>query len=102
MPDILESPDFAVLNEAHHAAIEKAVADPDYKERLLLSSVLALWQEARAARVNCTEVCQKGIHNRLSRLERFRAWLIGLGAGAGGLSALVGAIYGALKVLGVV
>ena len=97
MPDTLEHPDFQALDELSKAEAARALADPEQYKRVLLTSVLALRQEQRDAGRFCLEECRPETQRRLSRLERFKVWLIGLGAGIGALLGLFSALWAIFK-----
>ncbi|KAF0156304.1 MAG: hypothetical protein FD189_1109 [Elusimicrobia bacterium] len=104
MPDnLLSDPAFAALRDHNKALVLEALDDPKRKDEIVVSTLLALHQDAVDARDYCRDECQPGLTaesqklgRRVSRLERFKAWLLGVGA------ALViggGAIYGIVELV---
>ncbi len=81
MDSLLDAPEFDALDAIEQQRVEAALADPQARDKLLLSAVLALRKEQRGARSRCETVCLPKIQERLRRLERFMIGLIGIGSG---------------------
>lgn len=81
--DCLNRPEFDILDEMEKAAIEADLADPARAQRVLLGTVVVLRKEQVQARKFCQAPggCKETFDKRLRPLERFKVWLIGLGAG---------------------
>lgn len=97
--NILDHPDLQALDELERREAEKALTDPDARDRLTLRTLLALRAEQKAARAHCRDECKPEIKTeiaavarRVGRVEGFRWWMVGLGAGVMGIGVVAAAV----------
>lgn len=60
--------------------VQEALADPRERDRIVVETLLELRDDQTAAGKFCLTECRPGLHGRLRRLERFKVWLLGVGA----------------------
>ena len=93
-----------MLNEMQKAEVEQAMADPLARERFVISALVAVRDDVAglklrddAAHMYCRDTCRPAFVTRFERLERFRSWLMGIGAALVALAGLGLTLWGLLK-----
>lgn len=104
VPNILDSEDFDVLEEAQRQRMERALSSPVERDRLMISTLLALRKEQKAAGEHCRTACLPSIKadlkahgDRIGKVESFKRWLCGVVAGVSGLAGVAAAVYSVVK-----
>jgi hypothetical protein len=92
--DILSHSEFDPLDDVERNHLREVLRDPEQRWIYIAGVVAVQRKEARARELACVAPggCRETIQRRLSRLERFKWWLIGVGGGIGALLALLEAL----------